>query len=338
MAETTIEWAHFTQNPWIGCSRVHAGCEHCYAESYANRYGKAIWGPSGTRVKTSDANWKKPLKWNKDAEKAGERKRVFCASLADIFEDWQGPILNHKGERIGRERPFGDGLGDVMEWGTMDDLRRDLFAMIDATPHLDWLLLTKRPENIRRMWLPIHETSHGGQSHHFIEYRHNVWLLTSVSDQKTADKYIPPLLECRDLVPVLGVSAEPLLDGANLSPYLTPSSRCGLDWVIVGGESGPKSRPCRTAWVRSIVQQCHDANVSCFVKQLGSKPLVTVFDWRDVGFSDKDFVPDCKEEPIGSYPVGVYKPRDSKGGDMRDFPADLRVRQFPVHCESTLGV
>lgn len=293
-----IEWTQHTFNAWIGCTKVAAGCANCYAEILMDRrYGKAQWGPNGTRVLTSPSNWAKPLKWNRDAEKAGVRARVFCASLADVFEDWSGPILNS------------DGTGNaVLEDDpprsramTLDDVRQDLFRLIDATPHLDWLLLTKRPENILEMW-PRGWTG--------AECRPNVWLGTSIATQADADKNIPKLLKCRDLSPVLFLSMEPLLGPVDLmidgecsdwacgvcgsnnvdtevrvaeddvSTYACNS--CGyvgggedadwksmIDWVIVGGESGPGARPMHPQWARDIRDQCQTAGVPFFFKQWG---------------------------------------------------------------------
>ena len=125
MAENSaISWTDHTFNPWVGCQKVSAGCLNCYAETLMDRrWGKVKWGPGGTRVVTSEANWRQPLKWNRQAEETGGRLRVFCASLADVFED----------------RP------ELME------PRRRLFDLIQETPNLDWLLLTKRPQNIQRM-------------------------------------------------------------------------------------------------------------------------------------------------------------------------------------------
>lgn len=159
MAENSkIEWTHHTFNPWMGCTKVSPACKHCYAErDMDHRYGKVAWGPNGTRVLTSDANWTKPLKWNREAESSGVRARVFCASLADLFEDWQGPILNNKGERLWIDTASATWLFASkedserselarqrgVEAGTMNDVRQRLFALIDQTPNLDWLLLTK---------------------------------------------------------------------------------------------------------------------------------------------------------------------------------------------------
>lgn len=272
MAETKIEWADYTFNPWIGCQKVAAGCTNCYAESFANRYGKAQWGAHGTRVKTSAVNWKKPLKWNREAESAGERRRVFCASLADVFEDWKGPILSHRGERISHV----EGACEIVE--TLDAVRRDLFKLIDATPWLDWLLLTKRPENIRRMWQWSRHSyvANDDQRH---DYRPNIWLGTSVATQADADRNIPHLLECRDLAPVLFLSCEPLVEAVNLRTgiYSMPpdgkrklgTTLEGIDLVIVGGESGHNARPMHPQWVRNLKDQCQATKTAYFLKQWG---------------------------------------------------------------------
>lgn len=243
MAENSkIEWTNHTFNPWMGCTKVSPACKNCYAErDMDHRYGKVAWGPNGTRVLTSDANWAQPLKWNRDAEASGVRARVFCASLADVFEDWQGPMVDSSG-RLHIEGP--EGLGRFM---TMNDVRQRLFALIDATPNLDWLLLTKRPENIRSMYLSQHlDGGTTGRIREFMDeaesqdahpyFRRNVWLGTSVENQEFADKRIPELLKCRDLSPVLFLSCEPLLgpvdlnaDGGWLVPWEKSDGVCGPD-------------------------------------------------------------------------------------------------------------
>lgn len=330
---TKIEWCDYTFNPWVGCSKVHAGCANCYAEAdFDKRRHFAQWGPHGTRVKTSAANWAKPPKWNRrdhrcmncgklcfregvhpnevrsqccNANAVPVRPRVFCASLADVFEDWDGPVYDSKGNVLFRSD--GGRVGPMAAHHsherivqlTMANLRRELFALIDATPNLDWLLLTKRPQNIRRMWvdekIPWRAT---GQWH-----RDNVYLLTSISDQPTADAMIPELLKCRDLARVLGVSLEPQLGPIDITWWVNQ----GLGWVIVGGESGPGARPCQVGWIRSIVEQCRVADVRCFVKQLGAEPRPSALP--------------CD--------VRVRAIRDKKGGNPQEWPEDLRVREFP---------
>lgn len=281
MAENSkIEWTDHTFNPWIGCTKVHAGCEHCYAESLMDsRYGKVKWGPSGSRVLTSPANWRKPVQWNKAAAEAGRPALVFCASLADIFEAWgDKPVLDHKGLTL---------IGpDGLQRRTLADVRRRLFDLIDATPHLIWLMLTKRPGLVRAMWPD-------GKP------RSNVWLGTSPCDQETADKAIPALLGVRDLCGGTFLSCEPLIGEVRLDrisihhgdPYdgrdwhvtydnvLTgfrahkqggwDDPKWKIDWVIVGGESGHEARPVHPAWVRSLRDQCAKAGTPLFFKQWG---------------------------------------------------------------------
>jgi protein gp37 len=278
-ANTKIEWTHrqradgsyipgHTFNPWIGCEHKvnedgepHPGCEHCYAESFTNYTGKAQWGTleeGGTRTKTSESYWRQPLKWNREAQAAGERQIVFCASFADVFEDWQGPIqtlVNKQPVILAKNGRASDGTDRL----TMQDCRVALFQLIDATPWLDWLLLTKRPGNIGRMWrLPFNGREPGDP---LVLRRENVWLITSVSNQATLDELWPHLAKCRDLSPVLGLSAEPLLGPLKLPP--------GVDWVIDGGESGHHARPKHPDWSRSLRDQCQDRGIAYFHKQWG---------------------------------------------------------------------
>ena len=255
MAENSaIGWTHHTFNPWRGCQKVAPGCTNCYAEALAKRNPSVLgtWGADGTRVVAAEAYWREPLKWQRQAAAAGERRRVFCASLADVFEDWNGPITNVRGEKL---------------LCNQADLRRRLFALIDETPDLDWLLLTKRPEHILRMTPAVRVNSQqqaDDRNERGELYRRNVWLLTSVSEQATADANIPALLACRDLAPVLGVSAEPLLGPINLQ---AAGALAAPDWLIVGGESGPRRRPCEVAWIVDVVDQCRAAALRCYVKQ-----------------------------------------------------------------------
>lgn len=320
---TKIEWCDHSASPWHGCQHAvdpdgagHPACTNCYAEAMARRNPGTLgkWGPDGTRIvsKSFAANCRR---WNKQAEAAGVRQSVF-PSICDPFEAWDGQILNSDGEtvyRLGHWQYSGLKPGqfflDSREPARMDDLRRDLFATIDGCPWLDFLLLTKRPENVRRMWLtkpmPGFEEHSGGVAILDMEdfdrcevYRSNVFLGTSISDQHTADVWVPRLLECRDLCPVLFLSVEPLLGpvdlhaiGKNASGWPAINSLTGerraeqgpttrvhdgphIDWVIVGGESGPHARPMHPAWVRSIENQCAAAGVPFLFKQWGEyKPL-----------------------------------------------------------------
>lgn len=217
-----IEWTDHTFNPWWGCTKVSEACKHCYAEAWAKRVGRDVWGPKVPRRMMSENHWRQPHLWNKKAAKAGRRDRVFCASMADVFEE--------RDELI--------------------DARSNLFALIEATPALDWLLLTKRPHAITRL-------SPWGD-----DWPENVWLGTTVELQKRADEALPLLLDIPARVRF--ISAEPLLGPLDLSRYIY-----GLDWVITGGESGPKARPASPSWFRQLLNTCMAADVPFHFKQWG---------------------------------------------------------------------
>lgn len=269
MAENSkIEWTDHTWNPWWGCVKVSPACTHCYAATLAHRYGTE-WGPQAQRRFFRDKHWQEPVKWNRKAEREGRRMKVFCASMADVFEEL--PADHPDRERMTAERVR-------------------LFTLIDATPHLDWLLLTKRPENIRhkRFWPPV-------QNQVNFTYRSNVWLGCTVEDQANADRRIPELLKCRDLSPVLFLSCEPLLGPVDIGVVETvggctcgcggiygmhepfcgtqPGKHWGIDWVIAGGESGPHARPSHPDWFRSLREQCSAAGVAFHFKQWGDWAL-----------------------------------------------------------------
>lgn len=249
-----IEWTDHTWNPWEGCQKVGPGCDNCYAEARNARFagGEAInWGPSAPRRRTSASNWQLPLKWNKQAQAEGIRYRVFCASLADVFDN------------------------DVPT-----DWRRNLYTLIQATPHLDWLLLTKRIGNARAM---LNECAFGRWNESPLP---NVWIGATIVNQKEADRDIPKLLAVPARVRFL--SMEPLLGPVDLErprpgpdldqgnghmicqPWLIQS---GIDWIIVGGESGPNARPMHPDWARSLRDQCEAAGVPFLFKQWGEHSL-----------------------------------------------------------------
>jgi len=233
------------------------------------------------------ADWKKPLRWDKQVGEA--RPRVLC-SLCDPFEEFRGSIKDAQG-KTGVIWPHNEvvfvtypNYMPIEQLLTLDNLRADFFDLIDRTPRLTWILATKRPENVRRMWPLRSDGSDSGESDEF--YLPNVWLLYSASDQPTLEAGLPHLLACRDLVPVLGVSLEPLLGPIRLGfrraptdddyvgwsadgpiDYVETKRGSRIDWVIVGAESGPKRRPCEVEWITDIADQCREAGVACFVKQ-----------------------------------------------------------------------
>lgn len=328
-ADTKIQWAHHTFNPWRGCIKIAEGCKFCYADAQSRRNPGTlgIWGPDGTRVVASESMWRQPLKWNRPCPRCkgdgcepddsddmtldpvhwmgpapcslcnADRPRVFCASLADWAEDWQGRVRDSQGRdtwvsnRGTRSWDADDGSKDFAfdrRPLTLDDVRVRLFRLIDDTPNLDWLLLTKRPENVLRIWPKM--DNHGGFWH-----KPNVWLGCSVACQEDADRNLPHLIACRDLADKLFVSVEPLVGpvdlglgiacGSKHNPQCDGGSDCPrlcpipvyradvIDWVIVGGESGTNARPCDVEWIESIVGQCQAAGVPVFVKQdFGRRP------------------------------------------------------------------
>jgi protein gp37 len=178
MGQTTaIEWCDHTFNPWIGCTRVGDECDHCYAADLAERRSWAIWGPHEARYVTAPSTWRQPLKWHRDAVRDGARRRVFCASLADVFEDRRD----------------------------LDLPRAWLWALVGATPQLDWLLLTKRPAKVPRLvpavWL--------------VEWPAHVWIGTSIGCRTS----LPQLAYLRAIpAPVRFLSCEPLLKAAGARP------------------------------------------------------------------------------------------------------------------------
>lgn len=235
MAENSnIEWTTHTFNLVWGCQRVSEGCRNCYAEALAKRYGHAVWGPTAPRKTMADAYWKQPIRWNKAAASASERPRVFCSSMADVFEDH---VTNNA------ERPR-------------------LWQMIRDTPHLDWLLLTKRPQNIAAM-LP--DDWRAGYA--------NVWLGATAESQEAADARAGHLVSVPAAVKFL--SCEPLLGPLNLTPWLGTNREDeigdyqGITWIIAGGESGPDARPMNPDWVRDIRDQCEESEVAFLFKQWG---------------------------------------------------------------------
>lgn len=263
--DTKIEWAHHSWSPWRGCTKVSEGCRHCYAAagSLRNPAVLGVWGPEGTRVVAAESAWREPLGWKKEGWGA-EYLRVF-PSLCDPFEDWRGPMQDHRGVQWWKR---GDGSWTTSDHYpdtvalTMDDVRRRLFRlMIDTYGDLTWLLLTKRPTLIKPLLsrLEGYALSNLWDEVNCYPDCWNAWWGVSVEDQPAAEARLPFLAELSGL---LWVSAEPLLGPLDLRPWLRR-----LAWVVVGGESGSRHRPMEPAWLASVVAQCQGEGVACFVKQ-----------------------------------------------------------------------
>lgn len=243
---TSIEWADYTLNPWIGCQRVDQGCRECYADGIATRFadsyhragwqlvGKvalergALWHARGPRLFAPSAYLEQALSWQSAAEKAGEQRRVFCASLADLFELHALRVVALRQYRR----------------------RTQIFDLVARTPQLSWLFLTKRIENVRGM-IPAKWRRHG--------FPPNSMLGVSISLPELAEGRLAELAR----VPARRfVSLEPLLGPLRLGKWLEH-----LHWVIVGGESGTNARPMDEAWVRELRDECLAAGVPFFYKQ-----------------------------------------------------------------------
>ena len=248
MAENSkIEWTDHTFNPWRGCTKISAGCANCYAETLSHRNPKTlgVWGDNGTRIIAAESMWREPLRWNRLAQKAGVRHRVFCASLADVFEDRS----------------------------ELDAPRQRLFDLILATPSLDWLLLTKRPE-IMADWLVGKSFNSHANQHAWGDGWPNVWLGVSVENQEQR-KRIDVLLTIPARIHWL--SMEPLLERVDIEDYIHvfhgrhPTKKWPygkVDLVIVGGESGANARKMEADWPLDLLFQCK-GKTAFFFKQWG---------------------------------------------------------------------
>lgn len=265
MGKTSISWTGtigpdgqwhdgYSFNPWWGCTKISEGCANCYAESLASRFGYDCFGDQPRKLMT-DAYWRKPMHWDRQAERLGIRLKVFAGSMCDIFEDHV----------------------------PMDQFLR-LIDVVRATPHLDWLFCTKRIENVET-WLLTPST----------ELPRNVWLGTTAENQQRWDERVPVLLRCREIVPtipVLWVSVEPMLTAINatkiqLDPFTRTNpltgSTCGctdnigavtcwqgdnIDWVVCGEESGHGARPVGMDAIRNLRDQCVNTGTPFFLKQM----------------------------------------------------------------------
>jgi protein gp37 len=268
VGKTTINWADYTFNPWHGCTEVSAGCVNCYAEALDRRHlhsEKEHWGKGLERQIMRDSIWEQPHAWNRKALRDGAgRPRVFCASMADWAD---------------KEAPGGQ--------------REKLWNVIQQTPALDWLLLTKRPQNVLR-YLP----ADWGDGYS------NVWLGVTCENKLEG----VPRLKILGKIPakIRFVSFEPLLED------LGTLNLEGMHWAIIGGETGRSARPIAMEWVRSLLNQCRPSGVAAWVKQLGRFPTIGQ---QPLVLRDKE------------------GHRDSKGEDPAIWPSnlqELKVRQLPI--------
>jgi protein gp37 len=278
--ESKIEWTDATFNPWIGCTRVSPACDHCYAavSTPARTLGVA-WGTKQPRRRTSAANWKLPLRWNARPFYAccacgwrGDQPSIAGTALTDGLPSC--PACDALNLAQARRRVFCASLADVFDKEVYPWWRADLFALIGETPNLDWLLLTKRIGNVPGMLRDV-RTELQLRGHESMQWPWpNIWLGATICNQAEADRDIPKLLAVPAAVRFL--SMEPLLGPVSFEGmFASTDIRDGtnmleeLDWVIVGGESGPHARPMHPDWVRSMRDQCAATGTAFLFKQWG---------------------------------------------------------------------
>lgn len=246
---STIEWTDHTANLWWGCSKVTDGCLHCYALNIATRFNNDVWGDDKPRKEMKNV-WKQIAQYQKEAEKAGEIRRVFVGSMQDIFEkpmqliDYHGNVLSKNNNKF---------------WNT-GQLRDYFFnTVVPNCPNLMFLLLTKRPSNINK-YIPQSWKTNPPE---------NVMFGTSPVDQKTAKGLIVQLSKVNGK---RFLSVEPQLDKIDLMSKVKNNNELVLldlvDWVINGGESGPRKRPFNCDWARVIRDDCQKKGVAFFFKQI----------------------------------------------------------------------
>lgn len=288
---SAIEWTDYTHNPWWGCQKVSPGCKHCYAEAYDQyRAGGLHWGP-GSRRMLSDGHWRRPRRWNARAERAGRPALVFCASMADVLEAHPDPTIDAQ----------------------LDEQRARLFDIIDETPWLRWLLLTKRPQHLvpegdhewgdspckLGSWRPPPSVWFGTTTENVAEASWRLRALAAGAQaagvQTTFASY-EPALEAVDFTRLPGP------DGGDWDALRGAPGMPGLSWLIAGGESGAASRvrPFDLRWALNTRDACDAAGVAFFFKQAGRRPL------------------------LDGNPVDM---RHTKGADPAEWPAGLQGRR-----------
>lgn len=286
-SNTTIEWTNAVWNPTRGCSIVSPGCSRCYAMKQAHRFSHKT-GPYAGLTKMS---------------KGGP---VWTGEVRTVPELLDWPLRKKKPLRI-----FVNSMSDLFHEGVSDRFINGVFDVMALAHWHTFQILTKRPQRMRDYLLAPRR----GLA---VAPWPNIWLGVSVEDQARADERIPLLLQTP--AAVHWISAEPLLGHVDLRVYMPnrlwndlPSwKQPELDWVVVGGESGPGARPFNIKWAQSLIAQCRAAGVPVFMKQIGSLPI-------------------SKQHGVGIGTFDVAWPhQDRKGGDPAEWPEDLRVREYPA--------
>jgi protein gp37 len=339
--KTNIEWTDHTWNPWRGCTKVSPGCANCYAETLSRRNPAVLgqWGKGKPRVKAK--NYGDPLKWERRGFmicpdcNASLKAKLQGGSRRPLVVECCTCGSHRPPTKMRRQKVF-PSLCDWLDDEVPIEWLSEFLQLIHDTPNLDWLLLSKRPESFFRRLSKALILANGGDTNEedwfakygdtfpkddFAEWLNewiggrppsNIWIGVSVEDQPRADERIPELLKIPARVHFL--SAEPLLGPVDFFRWNFVGREGGaewegakthlIDWVIIGGESGPGARPCNVEWIRDIMVQCYAAEVAPFVKQLGKNPV----------------------NSLDHSPALINHP---KGGDPAEWPEDLRRREFP---------
>lgn len=321
MKNSSIQWTDHTFNPWEGCTKVAPECAHCYAETLVDhRFGRAKWGKGQPRRRTSENLWKQPLRWNQQpwvCDNCGFSFKLACPNCYTSA----GSTGTH------RARVFCLSLGDWLDEEVPIEWLADLLDLIARCKNLDWQLLTKRPQN----WNERIRSAHNdlvarnapsyvpgayagwiGQGVGGVVPPENIWIGVSAGADQKASLEIPAKVHF--------LSCEPMLHA--LDHFYLPTQE--FDWIIFGGESGKNARPCNIDWIRDGVQFCRRNDIAPFVKQLGAVPLDRglMNEWPDsTSWGERD----------GWNRLLLD---DSHGGDMSEWPEDLRVREFPKAREA----
>lgn len=314
MGKTTgIAWCHHTFNPWWGCVEVSPGCDRCYAREWAKRTGHAVWGTDAPRRSFGDKHWREPLKWYRAALQAGERRRVFCASMADVLERCPGLA----GARLDEERKrLWDLIRETKGLGPLS-------STVDMG--LDWLLLTKRA----RDWDLVPPD---------VLALPSVW--PGVTVESPAYLWRAEALLKVNCAGPRWISYEPALEWVDFEKMVAP---CGptcpgcddpsIEWVVIGGESQQAAKagcsrpvaPFDLEWPRRLIRLGRETGTAIFVKQLGSFPI-----WDGCGLVAHNPPGPTETVVVDGREMLCLRLRDRKGGSPEEWPEDLRdARAFP---------
>lgn len=354
---TLIEWADDSVGFWWGCREKGPGCLHCYArDGYPvaiaeSQMDRRLWDskrsakdrrPSVRMHVAGAADELRRL--DRKAEREGRPRLVFINSQSDTFEETNAMIVKRlspkEAEHVGRPYLIARKVDGKCQWifpepiclqgmepWTLDDERREMFSVIYECTNLRCLLLTKRPDKIRAkwpVWTTVASTEPGQVGRKAKPRLNNVWLGTSVATQADAETNIDALMKCRDLTPVLFVSAEPLIEAVSFKRWVGL-----LDWIILGGESGPEARDFDLAWPRQTIAECRGSRTAVFLKQTGRTPTESLSLSAAEALYPHGIPRGLKiEGQLSSFTRYAFKHK--KGGDPAEWPEDLRhARQYP---------